>query len=443
MRRIIAVTAALSAATVALSLPAATASAADPCLTDPVIGPGIFGEDILPALSTHNEPVGLYLWGASLAACPHVTVTARTPGGGLITVPMNQDLADDPPDYPHRVGGTLTLPLGYGAGTWQLMKITSGSSVRTLHHPFAVRRYGQVTLNAPAAVTSPTSVAVSGLVRHYTSTGSLAPSSGTKVTIYHPGREDLAYLTTGADGKFSGAIAMPPGTTSIIAEATDNSYYYPTSDQRDAVVSEGGPGGPVQVVRLLRSSTAYVNEWWRLDGTVNPGKLWNKLLVNGKSSGSFGYSAANGTFTRWWKPTTPGTYTLRIQLGTSTYREFNVTVKSKQTVPTYLDGTVTATNGGTVYRGSTMSSYGHLRVRQNSGKIGPFANQRVAVQVSSVENTAWRTVTTSGPTTSTGYFSVHWAMPYQHNTSVRFVYTSPYSTIKGASLARGTVVVQP
>jgi hypothetical protein len=62
------------------SLPAVTATAADSvCLSDPVIGPGIFGEDILPSLTTKSEPVTLAVWGATLAGCPDTAVTARTP----------------------------------------------------------------------------------------------------------------------------------------------------------------------------------------------------------------------------------------------------------------------------------------------------------------------------------------------------------------------------
>jgi hypothetical protein len=434
------------------SLPAVTATAADSvCLSDPVIGPGIFGEDILPSLTTKSEPVTLAVWGATLAGCPDTAVTARTPGGGLITVPMNQDLTENPPDYPHRLAGTLTLPLGYGAGTWQLTKITSGTSSTTLHHPFEVRRGGVVTLNVPAPVNAPASVSVSGQVRHYTSTGALAPSSGTKVTVYKPGRDDLAYLTTNPSGQFGGAIAMPAGSTGIIAEATDAGYWYDESDTVDAVVNQA-PQPAIQVVRLLRSSTAYVNEWWRLDGTVNPGRLWTDLEIqNGpgwKSLGSFGYSAADANFTRWWKPTRTGTYQLRIELGQAgvqpngpQYRQFSVTVKSKQAVPTYLEGTVAATNGGAVYRGTTMSSYGHLKDRYSNGHIGAFAGQRIAIQVSSAHN-AWRTIATSGPTTSTGYFSVHWPMPFTEPTTVRYVYTSPYITIKSALLNLGVVDVK-
>jgi hypothetical protein len=138
---------------------------------------------------------------------------------------------------------------------------------------------------------------------------------------------------------------------------------------------------------------------------------------------------------------------LRIELGQAgvqpngpQYRQFSVTVKSKQAVPTYLEGTVAATNGGAVYRGTTMSSYGHLKDRYSNGHIGAFAGQRIAIQVSSAHN-AWRTIATSGPTTSTGYFSVHWPMPFTEPTTVRYVYTSPYITIKSALLNLGVVDV--
>jgi hypothetical protein len=420
------------------------------CLGDPVVGPDAFGQDAPPALTTKDEPVTLYLWGATLAACPDTTVTVRTPTGGMITVPLNQDVPSQPPDYPERIAGALTIPLGDGAGTWQLTKITSGTSSAVLHHPFDVRRGGVVTLDTPAPVTAPASVRVTGQVRHYTPTGALAPSQGSSVTVYRPGRTDLAYLTTGADGRFSAGIAMPAGSNPTIAEATDAGYWYGTSDTVEAVVHATAQSA-VQVVRLLRSSTAYVNEWWRLDGTVNPGRLWTDLqITNGpgwKSTGSFGYSAANATFTRWWKPTRTGTYKLRIQLGESgvqpngpQYREISVTVKSKQTVPTYLDGTVAPTNGGTVYRGTTMSSYGHLKARYSTGRIGPFAGQRITVQASHVPG-IWTTVATSGPTSATGYFLVHWPMPFTEATTVRFVYTSPYVTIKSATLNLGFIDV--
>lgn len=441
---------------VAGGLSSFTATAADSsCVQDPIFGEEAWGVDTANSLSTKDEQVRLSVYNVTLEQCPGTTVTLRSPTGGTVAVPLSQYVEVDPPNHPQRIAGTLTLPLSTGAGTWQITKIVSGTSTRTLHHPFTVQRAGVVTLDTPAPVAAPAKASVSGQVRHYTATGALVPSHGATGQV-HEGNRSVANFTSGTDGRFRVDIALPVGTNSLVADVYDETYSYGQVGTADAVVTQALQPA-IQVPRLVRSSTAYVNKWWRVDGTATPGNLWHELQIGpGESSGSFGYSASNGTFTRWWKPTRTGTFLLRVELGQAgvqpngpQYRDFTVAVKSKQTVPTYLDGIVAPTSGGTVYRGTTMSSYGHLRARYSSGKIGPFAGQRVAIQRRSGSSGPWYTIATSAPTTSNGYFLMRWPAPSggpvqsPATAPVRFLYLSPYETIKDATLDKGSIIIYP
>ena len=436
--------------------PAPASAVVDPaCLKDPVIGGSVLDEDQLPVLKSANVPVDVAVVGALLQNCPNTTVTAKTPGGGLITVPLNLNLPENPPDVPERLGGHLTIPVGYGAGTWHLTKITSGGSSKTLHHPFTVHRGGTVSLDAPATVWAPTQVAVSGKVWHYSSAGLLVPSPNTSVAIVDgaAGNPVLRRLTTNSAGAFSGTVSRPPGLSNFRAEVAPGTYVYTYSQIRTATVNQPFQDWIMGITPAYKT-TAYVNEFWRVDGTTLPWTLWNDLqkptTAGWVTTGSFGYSNALGQITRWWKPVSTGTYNLRVQLGKNGYQtngplyeSVQVTVKSKQTIPTYVDATVKPTNGGTVYADTPMTAYGHLKVRYSNGTIGPFANQRVLVQARAHGETAWSRDLGAVTTDSNGYFLKHFEMGTNVDTDIRFLYLSPYVTIKNGSIIKSNIQVTP
>ena len=432
-------------------MPATAGAAVDPaCLTDPRIGPSIYDADELPALTTKNEQVDVAVLGAVLADCPNTSVTAVTPGGGVWTVPLNKNLPAVPPYLPARLGGAMTIPLGYGAGTWHLTKITSNGTSKTLHHPFLVRRGGTVVLNTPASTAAPAPVIVSGTLKHYTPTGTLVPSPNTTVAIIEVegGSPVLARLKTNASGTFSGGIPMMRGETAIVAQPVGDSYGYGVLPIKKATVTQAVPPkftfGSIQA-----PATGYVNQWLRFDAKTTPGDQWSDLLKPHGSgwvtTGSFGYTTPAGQLTRWWKPAAPGTYTLRLWAGALNfdYEELTIAVTSKQTIPTYLDGTVGSTSGGTVYRGTQMTAQGHLKVRYSNGTIGPFANQRVRLAARPAGNVNWSTDLGTVTTNANGYFLRHFAMPYKTNTDIRFLYFSPHVTIKTSGIVKSNIKVTP
>ena len=436
----------------ALTPATATAAVNPGCLADPRIGPSIFDEDIPPTLYDQNKQVALALFsGVLLADCPNTSVTAVTPGGGVINVPLNQDFPDAPPELPFRLGGILTVPLSYGAGVWHLTKITSGGTSKALHHPFEVRRAGSVTLNQPAVTTAPNQVTVSGSVKHYTSTGALVAVPNIRVTLKQsvPGFPNLKYLMTNSAGNFSGTLPLAPGSTTLRASASSATHYYAESSDRNTTVNQPLPAS-MSLGSIQASATAYVNQWWRVDAKTTPGTQWTDLqkptTAGWLTTGSFGYSASNGTFTRWWKPTSAGSYNLRVRAGhgsKTVYHSFPITVKSKQTIPTYVDGALAPTYGGKIYWGTPMTAYGHLKVRYSNGTVGPYAGQRMLIQTKPDNDTTWYTRTTSTVTSSTGYFVAHFDMPYKVKTDVRFLFLSPYVTIKNGSLSKPDITVNP
>ena len=428
--------------------PVPATAAVDPdCLKDPLVGNTPQGVALIPQLTTKNEPMAISIIGALLEDCPNTTVTARTPGGGLITVPLNQNFPAA--ILPERLGGFLVLPLGYGAGMWQLTKITSGGTTKTLHHPFDVYRGVQVTLADPAPAAAPNPVSVSGSVKRYTSTGALAGIPNATVAIYNPNPlfSDLRYLKTTAAGSFSGTVALPPGDTFL--RAVSSGSMTPTSTI--ATVTEPLPPPPVKIKLVFFNPDGYVNEWWRLAASTTPGTQFNDLQrltpMGWRTTGSFGYSAGNGSIVRWWKPSAPGNYTLRLRVGGGAAAYYQpvdpIVVASKQTIPTYVDAKVRPTNGGTVYGGTPMTLDGHLKVRYSNGTIGPFANQQIRIQTRPAGTSTWTTGIATLKTSSTGYFLTHWAMRYQSNVDIRFLFLSPYVTIKNGAIVKSNIKVSP
>jgi hypothetical protein len=99
--------------------------------------------------------------------------------------------------------------------------------------------------------------------------------------------------------------------------------------------------------------------------------------------------------------------------------------------PTFLTGTAAPTTSTTITYGTTMSTYGHLRVTHDDGSIGPLPGQKVLVQTRPKSNPTgpYGTVATA-TTTSTGYYYANWKATV--DADVRVAYLSPYKTITSA-----------
>ena len=110
--------------------------------------------------------------------------------------------------------------------------------------------------------------------------------------------------------------------------------------------------------------------------------------------------------------------------------------------PATITGTVGATSDRVIRPGTKMSTYGHLRVLETSGRIGPFAGQRVLVQTRPRGQTsvAYSTVAMT-TTTSNGYYYVNW--PAQTDVDVRVAFVSTLSSVTSAFRWLAVVDVQP
>ena len=211
--------------------------------------------------------------------------------------------------------------------------------------------------------------------------------------------------------------------------------------------------GPVTAHKLLSMSflaaatTGTVNNYWKVSGTALPGKLWTTLdLWTGsawQSTQSFGYTAANGSYARYWKPDRPGTFRLRVTvsgpgLDNSPWsREATVTVKQLPQAPTYFVGTVVAPTAGLpIHRDSMMSTYGTLKYRRANGTLGPVGNQVVQVYARQVGQTSW-TLVNSARTAVSGYFSLRWGHSFDVGQTYQVMLTYPTKLPQAASSATG------
>lgn len=119
--------------------------------------------------------------------------------------------------------------------------------------------------------------------------------------------------------------------------------------------------------------------------------------------------------------------------------------------PTWLDGVVRPSAPASVIRIDTkMSAFGHLRVLYGNGKVGPYAGQRVRVQLrEAVEpeptGPPYATVATA-VTTSTGYFFTNWSPGLAHlgntDVSVRLAFSEAYTSVAPSVLELGVIHVQ-
>jgi hypothetical protein len=207
---------------------------------------------------------------------------------------------------------------------------------------------------------------------------------------------------------------------------------------------------------LTASKTAAVNGDWTVSGTAYPGKLWTRLdLWNGsawQSTASGGYTAANGSYVRSWRPDRPGTYRLRVAvsgpgLDNSPWtRETTVAVKQLPQAPTYFVGTVVAPTAGLpIHRDSAMSTYGTLKYRRANGTLGPVGSQVVSIYTRLVGASRW-TLYSSARTATTGYFYVQWRPFYEVGQRFQVMLTYKTALPQAASSATGVFgpfTVQP
>ncbi len=420
----------------------------DPCVDVPGVGDlGMNG--MVPVLTTKNEVATVYIVydADGGVTCPGVTATVqKADGTHRQVVPFDgRGGTGMPPAY--TIMAKIPIPVADGAGDWVVTKVTRGTVNLDVSVKFRIRRGTVTTIDQPATVTSPAKSIVTGLVRRYTSTGVLATApAGLPVRIMHQnGTSLIASAATGTNGRYKVSVPFTVNATMRAVVPDTTSYAGSESGLVTAHVR-------ANLVRLAVAPTVTVGQWLRVDGQAFPGRMGTHLEYwNGTawtSTGSFGPSAANGTFTRWWKPATTGTFRLRISIakngvdGSPIVRERTVTVTPKQNVPTYLDGAVGATSDPVIHQGTRMSTFGHLRVRYNNGTVGPFANQTVFVQVRPLSDPEVGWYVAARPrTTSTGYFYANWNVDYAGDAEVRLVYTSPYETIKSAQLGLGFIDV--
>ncbi|WP_328989454.1 hypothetical protein OG394_24800 [Kribbella sp. NBC_01245] len=227
--------------------------------------------------------------------------------------------------------GYMTVPLADGVGTWEIVKLQHGSSVRTLSYRFVVRRLSVINVLQPATVAGAGNTIVNGTLKRYTSVGGLVPSPGRKVQIMHAnGEQVLANLTSDAYGRFRALIPFTQ-TTKFYARTAQVGFFSAavTPYQRTA-------HRLLAVPKLSASPTAKVGVFWKVSGAVYPGKVDTRLdYWNGSQwvwTLSSGPSNADGTFARYWKPAAKGTYKVRLSLvragldNSPLYRVLTVTV---------------------------------------------------------------------------------------------------------------------
>lgn len=164
------------------------------------------------------------------------------------------------------------------------------------------------------------------------------------------------------------------------------------------------------------------------DTTVNgrdwsPGKALATTTTD--STGHYSIPLPIGS-TQYVAADVPGTTTLGYVFTPS-----QVPVLAAVYHPTYLTGRAAPTNTTVARPGTKMSTYGHLSVVYNSGRTGPFAKQKVLVQIRPRSNPAagYHTVA-SAITTRTGYYYANWNIPY--DADVRVAYLTPYQYIRSS-----------
>jgi hypothetical protein len=412
------------------------AQASDPCVQVPLIG-NIHDGRVEPVLTDRDGTASVFMvFGEFPPDCTGTTATVRkTDGTHVQVVPFTEyGGTGNPPAS--TVTALVPIPLADGAGDWVVTKVARGTESIAVSVPFHVRRGSTATIEQPATVVLPAKTTITGVVRRYTSTGALAASPGRFVRIDVAPRPNsgtaprqVATATTDSTGRYRAMIAISAPVT-FLATVDRTSQY------DDARTGEVTANVLASLSPLTASPVAYIGRWWRVAGTAFPARLTTSLdLWAGSqwvSTLSIGQPAADGTFTRWWKPTAAGSYRLRIQFGTDPrivntplFRELTVTVRPR---PTTITGTAGPTVATVIRRGAKMSTYGHLSVMYTTGKTGPFAGQQIVVQVRPRSNPSagYSTIATA-TTTSTGYYYANWNVI--QDVDVRVAFLSPYQSI--------------
>ena len=431
---------ALTTVLAAGQLIAPVANAADECLGTPEFG-DLHARGLIPDLTDTDGTVRIFI---ELAGVPHppdyctgVTATVRKTDGSLEREVAfdDRESAGMPPAF--AIVGLIPVPVSNGAGDWVVTKVTHGTETKAVSVPFRIRRGTTIGIEQPATVTSPARTTVTGIVRQFTSAGGTTAVAGRTVRVSGAGVQSGAPLhplgtaRTDANGRYRFQVAIS-APVSLRAEV-------------DPDADHGGSSSSVVTARVLAqlspvtaSDRGYVGVWWRVTGKAFPtslvtfvemldGTQWNPIW--------FGGMAADGSFTRWWKPATAGTFRLRVELrGTGAdnlpiAREVRpVTVTAR---PAYLTGVAGATSATVIRPGTRMSTFGHLSAMYTTGRAGAFAGQKVLVQTRPRGQTSLPYTTVATATTSnTGYYYVNWTV--QKDVDVRVAFISPYTSVGSA-----------
>ena len=441
--RLAAITSTTALVLIGLASPAA---AVDGCID--TYGPHVGYTDVFwqaPDLAIRDVPLAVPVEvqlpdSPEPPSCAGMTMIVQKADGSLRTeVPLNRSGGSgSPPRF--TAYGYLSVPVADGAGTWVITKVTHGANSRAAHVPFQVGRASVITLDQPATVTGPGKTTVTGSVRRYTSTGSLVASPARAVRIVHANQvQVVANTTTDASGRYRVQIPFTRTTTMFADTAAKGLFgsartgYYRTAHRRMALTA------------LSASPNATVNSFWKVTGSAFPGKLATSLQYwNGVSwvpTPSGGYTAADGSFARYWKPTKAGTFRVRLSLegrgldNNLLHKEMTVTVRQLPQQPTYVSGTVGPTAGGPVKKGVKMSTFGRLEILRADGTVGPLAGEVVLVQLKRPSETTWTTYSGSR-TTSTGYHYANWDVPFEAGETFSVAVTYVTTLPRGASSSR-------
>jgi hypothetical protein len=394
-------------------------------------------------------PIGINTFTDLKEVCTGMTATVQKADGSHRTVvPLDLDGGTTyPPSWTKY--GFLSVPVAGGAGDWVITKVTWGAKFLDTSVPFRVLRTSTLTLEQPARTSGTARTTITGVLKRYSSTGAQVPSPGRTVRILHQtGDALITTARTDSTGRYRTTVSFTQNTT-LRAEAAETT-------------SEGPASTPyVTAHKLLAMSyltaatTANVNTLWKVSGTAFPGKLYTALESwNGTawvSAGSAGYTAANGSYARYWKPNKAGTFRLRVvvsglRLDNSPWnREATVVVRQLPQQPTYLTGTIAPTAGPPVRYETKMSSFGFLKIRRTDGSIGPLANAKVEVLAKRSTDATWY-VMGGSTTTSSGYFYNNWYVGFQpgetFTAKLRYTTTLPQAASTTSKIF-GPFTVQP
>jgi hypothetical protein len=401
--------------TAGLGLAGPANAAVDDCLGFATVSQDGFPQEPVLTNAALPVPIEVRLAG-DWVVCDGLTATVqKTDGSLLTTVALTENGGHDHPPIWTKYG-FLSVPVANGAGDWVITKVTHGANSLAVGVTFKISRGSVITLDQPARTSGTARTTITGVVRQYTSTGALAPSAGRAVSIMHQNYSLITTAKTDSTGRYRATVAFTQNTTlSAIAPATAS---YGPAYWADYVTAHK----LLAMSYLTAAPIAYVNTFWKVSGTAFPGRLFTSLeFWNGtawESTQSFGFTAANGSYARYWKPTRTGTFRVRAtvsgdRLDNSPWRrEISVTVKQLPQQPTYLSGTIAPTAGPQVKYQTKMSNFGFLRIRKADGTIGPLVNGSVQVLAKRPADSAWTPVGGS-TTTSSGYFYNNWYVPFQ------------------------------